>query len=256
MTTPNAVAPSATRLPSIGSIKSTVNLSPCYVIHTRAYRETSLLVELFSLDYGFVSTVARGARRKTSPLRALLQPFRALLGSWSGRGDLKVLHTVEASGRPQVLRQEVLASSFYLNELLSRLLQHSEAYPALFAYYADTLSALADTPYTMVPRLRVFEKKILTAIGYGLTLHRVAHSGKAVQPEQYYGFDPEVGILEEPRPTASVWGATLLALEYETPWELLAHRNARNFMRVLIAYRVGCRPIVSRALLCTSRPKL
>ncbi len=255
MTTPN----NAIRAPSrsaTGVNQVTVNLAPCYVIHARAYRETSLLVDLFSLDYGCLSVVARGARGKSAPLRSLLQPFQALLASWSGRSELKSLRAVESHERPWVLSQRVLAGAFYLNELLARLLHHHEAYPALFACYADTLHALAAKPASMLPQLRLFEKRILIAIGYGLTLHRIAHSGQPVQLNQRYGFDPEIGILEHPLPSAAVSGATLLALEYETPWRQLAQRDARNFMRALIAYRIGYRPIAARTLLRAASPDL
>jgi len=45
---------------------------PAFVLHSYPYRETSLVLEVFSRNYGRVALVARGARRPRSALRGLL----------------------------------------------------------------------------------------------------------------------------------------------------------------------------------------
>src|SRR5687768_9238900 len=63
-------------------------LQPALVLSTRAYRETSRLVEAFTAEQGRVGLVARGVRGPRSRLAALLQPLQPLLVSWTEGGDL------------------------------------------------------------------------------------------------------------------------------------------------------------------------
>ena len=69
-----------------------------YVLHTRPWRNSSMLVEGFTATAGRVGLVARGVRRRGSRKRACLEPFQPVLLSWSGRGELYTLSAVEAQG--------------------------------------------------------------------------------------------------------------------------------------------------------------
>src|SRR4051812_48805305 len=100
-----------------------VLLQPAYVLHRRDYRESSFLVELFALEYGRLTVIARGARKAKSLLPGLLQPFIPLLVSWSGKTELLTLTHAEAHGEIKNLHGDCLFAGFYLNELLMCLLQ-------------------------------------------------------------------------------------------------------------------------------------
>ena len=52
---------------------------PAYVLHARAYRENSLLLETLTREHGRAAMVARGAKGAKSKWRNLLQPFRPML---------------------------------------------------------------------------------------------------------------------------------------------------------------------------------
>ena len=69
-----------------------VDLEPAYVIHTRPYRETSMIVYALTEQHGIVHMVSRGARRKGNNN---LQPFTKMYLSWSGSGDLVSLTKIE-----------------------------------------------------------------------------------------------------------------------------------------------------------------
>ncbi|WP_290144507.1 recombination protein O N-terminal domain-containing protein, partial [uncultured Parasutterella sp.] len=43
-----------------------VNGQPAFVLHTYPWKETSLIVEFFTRDFGRMSLVARGAKRPMS----------------------------------------------------------------------------------------------------------------------------------------------------------------------------------------------
>src|SRR3989344_2269062 len=137
-----------------------VLLEPAFVLHTRPYRNTSLLVELFTERHGLVSVVARSARGPTSRYKGGLQPFSPLLVDWIGRSELKTLGNVEFSSCPSRLGGDALLCAFYLNELLLRLLHHEDAHPVLYATYQETLSILPQADKREV-QLRYFELTLL-----------------------------------------------------------------------------------------------
>src|SRR5689334_15045703 len=117
-------------------------LQPAYILHTRAYRDTSLLLEVLTQDYGRVSLVARGVRNSRMRLRSILQPFIPLLLSMQGRSELKLLISAEMNGLSLSLRGDCLLSGFYLNELLVRSLQKEDPHPELYILYQKTLNHL------------------------------------------------------------------------------------------------------------------
>jgi len=109
-----------------------VALAPAYLLHQRAWRETSKLLEVWSRDHGRIGLVARGVRRPNSPQRSLLQPFTPLLMSWSQRGELGNLGAVESAGPPTILKGRPLMAAFYMNELLLRLLPRQDAHASVY----------------------------------------------------------------------------------------------------------------------------
>src|SRR5207253_3115583 len=106
-----------------------ISLQPAFILHHRPFRETSVLLDVFSEEYGLVSLVAKGVRTHRSKLKALLQPFVPLLVSWQGKSELMNLVSAEARTTPFQLHGDCLLSGFYLNELLVRLLQKEDPHP-------------------------------------------------------------------------------------------------------------------------------
>jgi DNA repair protein RecO (recombination protein O) len=146
------------------------------VLHQRPYRDTSLIVELFTREHGRLSAFARAARGARSRFRGL-QPFRPLLLSWVGRGEAPTLTAAEIEGvAPLSLAPDRLLSGFYLNELLLKLTVAHDPQPELYAHYAATLERLrALDPLDAL--LRKFEKRLLELLGYGIELGCEAQGG-------------------------------------------------------------------------------
>lgn len=228
-----------------------VELHPGFVLHRRPYRETSALIELLSALHGRVAVVARGARRRTSHWREALLPFRPLAVAWSGRGELGTLTAAEAEEPALPLAGRGLASAFYLNELLVRLLPRHDPCAGLYARYAWALARLAAGD-AEEPVLRVFEKDLLEVLGYGPVLDREARSGAPIVAEARYLYEVEAGPVRAERvegEAVAVGGRTLMALaanRLEDP-ETLA--EAKRLMRFLLRPHLGARPLASRALL-------
>src|SRR5438445_9413576 len=108
---------------------------PGFVLHSYPYKETSLIVDVFSRDHGRIALVAKGAKRPHSKLRGVLQTFQPLSLGWSGKSEVRTLIAAEWVGGLLPLEKSALLCGFYLNELLVKLLARDDPHPALFDHY-------------------------------------------------------------------------------------------------------------------------
>ena len=229
-----------------------VSLQPAFVLHYRPYRDTSLLIDLFTLEHGRVGIVARGARGPRSRIKGLMQPFVPLLVSWTGKTELLSLRNVEPNGESKYLSGQALLSGLYLNELLIRLLQRHDAYPNLFNVYAITLNSLQH-PELHQQALRLFEKHFLNDLGYALQLRNDINSNATIDPNQYYFYDPERGptlclnrqLFTKPNIFS---GKSLLDLAENNFTDPGSLRDAKRLMRLAFAALLGKKPLKSREL--------
>lgn len=231
-----------------------VTLAPAWVLHTRPYRDTSLLVEALSEEHGRVGLVARGVRGARGRWRGLLQPLQPLLLSWSGRGELGTVAGCEPAGTAVPLRDEALLSALYMNEVLLRVLQRSDPQPAIFQIYGDTLAGLVGAGGAMA--LRLFEKRLLDALGWGAAYDHAADDGTAVSAAGRYGFAADRGVLAKTPGDVEVAGEALLALAREDLADPRVLGDARRVLRVALAPHLGDRPLETRKLLNEWRKNL
>jgi DNA repair protein RecO (recombination protein O) len=217
-----------------------IEQQPGFILHSRAWRETSMLLEVLSRDHGRLGLVARGVRRERSRTpRALLQPLTPVRLSWSGRGELATLIGIDAAGSTFPLAGENLLCALYLNELISRLLPRHDPHQDLFAAYIDTLDRLArgDSPSWT---LRRFERDLLAHLGYGLQLEAEAETGHVLERDRCYGYSLDFGPIPW-RGTGDglkLRGAALLALAQDQMPEAEDLAALRRLMRALIAHRL------------------
>jgi DNA repair protein RecO (recombination protein O) len=223
-----------------------IESQPGFVLHALPYRETSLLVEVFSRDHGRIGLVARGVRGvRGQPLRALLQPLQPLHLGWSGRGDLARLDAVEAAGAAFVASGDAMLSAFYLNELLLRLLPRGEAQVGLFWRYLQALDALQRESATAW-ELRRFERDLLAELGYALRLEVEADGVTPVRPDRRYRYDAEQGARPVPDTVAGATpGVALLGLARDERPDPEAMRALRRLMRQVLRHHLGGRELRS-----------
>ncbi len=240
------------------SQRARVLLQPGYVLHRRPYRDSSLLLDVFTPEFGRVGLVARGARQAKSRSQAVLQSFNPLLVSWSGSGELANLNAVE-SVAAHWLTGPALLSGLYLNELLVRLLHRFDPHPQLYANYETALAALVDaTPdqagVALEPVLRIFEKQLMAELGYGLVLDHEADTGLPVEAGRIYAYHLGEGPVRWPdeaavtADTLLIRGASLLALAREELADAGSLREAKRLMRFVLSAQLGERPLASRRL--------
>ncbi len=220
-----------------------------YVLHSRRYRETSLIVDFLTRERGRVGAVARGALRRKSGLSASLQPMIELRLSFGGRTELLQLIRAEALGPVPMLAGERLYCLFYINELVVRLTATHDPNSELYRIYEDALAGLAGT-CGIEGLLRRFEKQLLDALGFGLQLDCEAASGLALEEESNYLYDVERGPLRCGPESSGIklHGATLIALAREGELAPRALREAKLLMRYVLNHHLDGRPLTSRTL--------
>ncbi len=234
-------------------MENRVALQPAYVLHRRPFQNSSLLIDFFTLDYGLVRAIAKGARGSKSRHRSLLQLFSPILVSLSGRSEIKTVTGVESQLSPITLQGQHLFSGLYINELLARLLHNHEEHSALYKTYQSSLLAMqSQQPVERV--LRQFELSLLADLGYGLNLDSDCLSHEPFAESQHYYFSPDLGfsreVLAGEDSDAAVLfsGAHLLALRELELDDPAVAKSAKRILRIALARLLGDKPLASRAL--------
>lgn len=223
---------------------------PGFVLHSYPYKETSLIVDVFSRDYGRVALIAKGAKRPHSKLRGVLQTFQPLSVGWSGKAEVRTLTSAEWIGGLLPLERSALLCGFYLNELLVKLIARDDPHPALFDHYIATLNQLAHAePAPIV--LRKFERALLKETGVGGNFTICTTTGLPVEAERNYVVDPERGprLAHPADNTPRVLGKTLLDMEREDYADNTTQMQSKFLMRFLLAHHLGGAPLNTRQIL-------
>lgn len=227
-----------------------VHEQPGFVLHSHFYKESSLIVEVFSRDYGRVALVAKGAKRPHSRLRGVLQTFQPLSLGWSGRAELRNLISAEWVGGMTPLESSALLYGFYLNELLLKLTAREDPHPGLFEHYVRALTRLAHTESAQVV-LRQFELAVLKETGVAADFSVSTHNGCPVEPDGVYVVDPEGGTrparMEDTAPRVS--GKTLLDMANEDYADPVTQAQSKLLMRSLLAHHLNGAQIQTRQIL-------
>ncbi len=230
-----------------------MDLQAVWILHTRPFRSSSLLIELFSRSQGRLSVVANSARGPKSRYKGILQPFRQLLVDWSGKRELKTLGHVELMGLPYRLQGMRLFCAYYLNELLMHLLAKDDPYERVYDAYLQTLVYLQDAKQDVELCLRRFERCLLIELGYGLAFDHDASTQSTIAPDTYYSLMAERGffpVSDVQQDQAMVFkGQHLLAIASDDYSDQLVRADAKRIMRYLIGYQLGNKPLHSRELI-------
>lgn len=205
--------------------RARIEFEPVWLLARRPYRETSELIEGLSPNHGRVGLVARGARGPKAKQRGVLAPFRPLLLSWIEAGELGTITAMETAGPDIELAGERIFHGWYLNELLLKLLQRHDPHPALHEDYGLALQQLARSELEAEAALRVFEKRLLEQLGYGLPLD------SEFEADRRYALRAEAGFVDASERDVAYAGASLVALRDERLETREALRDARRLLR-------------------------
>lgn len=219
-----------------------------YILHTYPFKETSLIVEMLSKEFGRIAVAAKGARRPRSSLRGMLLPLQPLQATWSGLNELKTLHSIEWSDRFLSIEGDALICGFYLNELMMRLLPKDDPHPALYDHYHQAVLALSKNNGLSVT-LRRFELRLLQELGYQVPLNNDIH-GRIIDFDKTYIYHADSGPLEgkELEGSVEISGKTLIDMAADNYQDPLTEKQSKQLMRYLINHYIGDKPLHSKQL--------
>lgn len=230
-----------------------------YVLHSYHYRETSLILQVWTEKHGRMGLVAKGARRPRSAQRAVLVPFQPLTLDWFGRGELRTLKTAEPTLPATPLLGQSLMSAFYLNELLLKLTTRDDPHEGLFEAYDRAITELRSLSRSLKgrdaePILRRFELRLLQELGYALELTQEAGTHVPIATEREYLYVVERGAIPVPREAETpanavrLRGQTLLELDRGQLDDATTVAQAKSLMRLLINHSLNGQELATRAM--------
>ena len=230
-----------------------VDTELAYILHKRSFRDTSQILDVFTRSHGRISLMSKGSRSPRSKTSGVLQLFRPLLLSWQGRGEMPFLNKVEmAEVTPPVLSGVGLKSGIYINELLVYMLHKNDVHSDIFELYHDVLYQLAEAGNVEIT-LRLFEKKLLESLGFGLNLRTDADTGQSLMSENQYLYHFEHGPVANDKSNYStknpvLSGACLIAYQQEQLVSSEHLTEIKRLMRFVIDAHLGHRKLRSREL--------
>lgn len=229
---------------------SRVDGEAALVLHARPYRESSAIVSLLTATHGRMSVVARGARG--GKRGNVLQPFNLLRVGWTGRGSLATLTGSELT-RHAWLTGNALAAGFYVLELISRLLPERESAPAVFTGACWALEHLQSGSLPVDVVLRIFEKRLLEELGYGLDFTTAADSGEPIRADSQYVLYPDAGFVAVTGAGPGYAGDLLRRIGADDYGERSVRVAAKKIFRQALRPLLGDRPLASRRLVKRER---
>ncbi len=225
---------------------------PSYILHRRAYKESSLLVEIFTRDFGRLTLIAKGCRREKSRVRGLFLPFKPLLISWTGKGELPILTSIEQTEFYPQLDISGVTCGYYINELILKLLHRHDPHQLLYDKYHQAVFQLLDNekPHTI---LRIFEKHLLREIGFGLVLDHDVESGEMINEHHNYQYFPQKGPIATHAVNGTqsniISGSSLMALQKEKFESEQEQIQAQRLTRWLINIQLSGKELRSRRVM-------
>ena len=232
-----------------------VQLEPGYLLHHYPWRDSSRILELLTRTHGRIALFAPAARRSGSTLPAALQPFGRVLLSWSGRGETGRLTGAERVPGTAGLTGDGLMGAFYANELLVRLLPRNDPHPELFDAYAALLDALAAQPSRPERGLRLFEKRLLEELGYGLSLDSEP-GGDALDAAASYRYRIDAGAerIDGVADGSLIFcGASLISLARDELHDARSLADARRLLRAALDQCLDGRSLRTREVMRAMR---
>ncbi|MGH8299926.1 MAG: DNA repair protein RecO [Steroidobacteraceae bacterium] len=227
-----------------------VLLAPGYILHHRPYRDTSRILEVITRDHGRMTLFARGVRGPKPRFGGVLQPFDLLLLSFQAGREAGQLTGAESGESAPALPPGSLMAGFYLNELLLKLTARHDPMAEVFEDYRRALGGLR-LQGRIEGVLRVFEKRLLAALGYGVDLTSEARTGKAIEAEGFYRFRASEGLVPAGRADPdAVLGSSILGLAREVlgegSGETRVLEDARKILKAALAERLEGKELATR----------
>lgn len=222
-------------------------LQPAYILHSRDYRDSSLIIDVLTHESGRFSLVARGARSEKSKIRGRLQPFTPLLIASVGRGELKTATKIDFGPSAFRIQGQNLMLGLYVNELLYRLLGRFDPVPEIYEAYENLLQNLQQS-VPGITAIRGFEISLLAELGYGISFEFDAGNGEAVNPDGCYRYIVQEGFRATSTADDETFSGTDLMSIAAGKFEQVDDNKLKKVTRSSLAVLLGDKPLKSRSL--------
>lgn len=229
-----------------------VEFTPGFLLHTRKYTDSRILLEVFTQEYGIVSGVYRLKSSKKKPAASL--PYCTVLHiSWLGRSNLKTFTDIEYTSAPARFLGNALYITMYLNELLLRLLPKEDSYADVYLAYDEILKTLSQHEVWPLSELeallRTFELHLLNSMGYGLSFtHDIDNNAISESSQNVYRLDPQQGFFPVLEQSQGYTGQSIVAMAKGDFSDAIVRRDAKRLCRTLLQPLLGDKPLKSREL--------
>ena len=211
------------------------------ILRRREWRNTSLILDVFTREQGNLSLLARGARKSRS--RSDYEPFVLLSLGYSGQQELKVLTGIE--GRPVGVDVRNYSMLLYLNELMLNLMPKQEPGPEIYDAYVALLEH-ARNPLDERD-LREFEILLLSSLGYFPDIGIDADNGAAIDADGVYQYRLGSGFVAcNPEDSDAVGGTVVLGWLRGDYDDARVCRLARSVMRATVDFNLHGKTLKSR----------
>ncbi len=202
------------------------------VFHQLKYSETSLIVKIYTREFGLQSYLIKGARSKKSKISpALLQHLSLLeiVASHKEKSNLQYIREIRAAHQYSSLPFDMVKSSItmFVNELLIKAIKEEEANPALFDFIFQSMQWLDLATENVVNFHLIFAIQLSRYLGF--------YPRGIYSPSTPY-FDLEEGCFENRKPIHAnyIQGADaeklsmLTEYSFDTIEEVKLNHESRN----------------------------
>ncbi|UCD37730.1 MAG: DNA repair protein RecO [Fidelibacterota bacterium] len=170
------------------------------MLRTINYSDTSLIIRLFTEQFGKVTVIAKGARRPKQGIAGILQPPNHITVWYSYKAgrDIQTLTKSEFVERYAGLGNHLAKSAAALVavEMLDRAVHDSDPHPILFRLITSTLHYLDQVEEDIATILHFYQLHLAKQLGFGPQL---TSCGQCGQPMKKATLDNRTGLLLCPR---------------------------------------------------------
>ena len=219
------------------------------VLRAKPYRETSLMVDIFTREAGRLTGVQKGYRNRKG--QRAIQPF--LIGHLvTSKGD-GLVNIYEFETTENLAPREQVAAGFYVLELVYRALGERQVEQRVFDVVSSVLRSLEEAER---PALRTLERCLLDDLGYGIDFQYAEDgSGESceIEADNVYEFVAGQGFLRcdsgRGRDELSLTGQEIRDIAKEQYTSVKTAAQARRLYQSALTPLIGDKPLQSRRLL-------
>ncbi len=157
------------------------------IISHKDFGEADRLIRLFSLEYGKLSAIAKGARKIRSRKAAHIEPFTYSALVLAKGQSFWIITQADTKNAYLSIRADLrkTAKAAYVLELADRLTGDEQTEPAIFHLITGTLKRIdaMEDPYNAVLN---FELRMLDHTGFKPEFFRCVSCHKEIQPEDQF----------------------------------------------------------------------